>query len=108
VDLLFATSFGEAVQNPDPWQQIIGAALMVAAIWLKGKFPFLATILDMILPKPSPAPGPGPVDPPPVPVPDNLSLSDLVKLFIEMLKRQKQKDADEKAAIEAIKAELLK
>jgi hypothetical protein len=112
VELLFATSFGEAVQNPDPHQYCIGALILLGVKFLAGKFPAFAWLwglVEKLIPSPSPAPGPAPDGTPtPVPVPDKLSLSDLVKLFLELIAKRKQQDADEKAAIEAVKAELLK
>lgn len=110
--MLFAT-FGEAVQNPDPWQLIMGAVIPVVMAWLSGRFPILLTILKAlgvnIQPAPVPGPDGKPVPPAPAPVePGKLTIADLVKMLLDRLAQRKQaSQADEdalKAIAEAVKA----
>jgi hypothetical protein len=106
--MLFA-SFGEAVQNPDPWQLIMGAVIPVVMAWLSGRFPILLTILKAlgvnIAPQPQPA-----VDPskpmPPV-APDKLTIADLVRFLLERLAKRKQASQADEDALKAV-AEALK
>lgn len=106
--LLFA-SFGDAVNNPDPWQYILGALIPMVAVWLSGRFPVLATILKMlninVQPVPVPAPVPPPVDPAPVPVPAVPStITDLIMRLLELLKQKKSENAEVEAAVKALAA----
>jgi hypothetical protein len=99
--MLFAASFGEAVQNPDPWQLLLGSLIPMAMAWLGGRFPFLLAILKMLNVNVQP----GPVDPvkPPTPVePQKLGIAQLVKLLLELLAKRKQASKEDDDAIKAL------
>lgn len=101
--MLFAASFGEAVQNPDPWQLLLGSLIPMAMAWLGGRFPILLAILKMLNVNVQP---PAPVDPtkPPVaPVePQKLTIAQLVKLLLELLAKRKQASKEDDDAIKAL------
>jgi hypothetical protein len=104
--MLFAASFGEAVANPDPWQNILGGLMTLASIWLGVKFPMVKPLIETILKalgvnlNPSPAP----VDPAkPTPVePQKLTIAQLVKLLLDMLAKRKQASKEDDDAIKAL------
>ena len=108
--MLFANSFGDAISNPDPWQMILGAIVPLLMVWLRGRFPFLETILKAlgVNLQPAPSPDKSPVSPPaPTPqTPLNALLSALKEIVAELLKRKQENasiDAAVKEALEATK-----
>lgn len=105
---LFAASasFGEAVSNPDPWQNALGALILfVAQKFLLPRFPALQWLLDMLLPKPvDPSNPPAPIDPvTPAPPEKERPLAELLKLLLAALTKKRQEVAEIEAALAAAK-----
>lgn len=111
--MLFAASFGEAIQDPFQWQTLIGFGAALLLRLLKNRFPAAAWLwdlitsgLDKLLPPVKPAPAP--VPPPQGKPLDDLSFADIVALLKRLISKIKNQEIEGKAAMEAIKAELAK
>ena len=98
--MLFATSFGETVEQAFQWQTLLGALIPIAMAWFGTRFPVLLTILKAlgvnINPAPAPTPAPPPADP------QKLTIAQLVKLLLDMLAKRKQASKEDDDAIKAL------
>jgi hypothetical protein len=90
--LFAASSFGDAVANPDIWQNLLGALVPLVMVWLSSRFPFLLTLLKFLgvnVVPPVPGPVPPPVVPPVDPAQPNRTLAELLKALLDALLQRK-------------------